>query len=150
MKSITIEMAGGPGEYIVKADDKLVGHISRNYLHGGYDVTSTFGDELPEGIGDQVTITVPAYSLAIRVATALASVGRGSGFGDIRELADQTCYVMNVHTGNEETALSGYMPNPETAEYISRILIPVVNAVEGPARHRATESAGQSAKLTGI
>ncbi|MCY4655175.1 MAG: hypothetical protein OXC95_18680 [Dehalococcoidia bacterium] len=135
MHQITIEKTETSGLTAVKVADETVGSLSFHPSEEGYRVSVTFGPDLPDGLETEIALATPAYSIAVRVAKALAAIGREPDYVSVAELAPDTCYRLDVHAGDGETALSGHTETPEFADFISRILGPVIQATGGLAHY---------------
>ena len=76
---------------------RTIGHVlPHTTIAGCWDVTVRFGPNVPEGVSDEVTVTVPNHRLALPVARALAVIGREMSYSQLSEFDDGSFFGISV------------------------------------------------------
>ena len=91
-----------------------------------WEVTATFGPDLPVGIDSEVTVTVESFDAARRVASGLAVVGRAAFHGDVPAESSNGWVIRVPMSGGH---VVGQTTDIETAEFVSTVVAAVGQSV---------------------
>lgn len=131
MNEIHIRRSPKRATHEITNDGQTVGTIAPNTRDGGYDISVTLGGHLPDFIESDVTVNVHSFTRAMRVARALAAIGREDARANIEEILPDACYRVEV-AAEGDFPISLMVPNIESVDFMRRILTPVAVAAEGP------------------
>ena len=144
MNEIIIQRAPRPSEYDIIALGETVGSISPNQTEGGYDINVAFGPNLPDCIDSDITVTIPTYITALRIAKALAVIGREPSFTKVTELAANACYRIDAATPGQNGHASIHTASEETTDFLTRTIGPLLQAASGPVAIATSPSRAQA------
>ena len=106
--------------YRLLLDEEVIGLLLPSMERtGDWDVTVTFGPDVPVGVDDEVTVTTRSFEAARRLALGLAVVGRSAFQGDV-PAERHTGWAINVPLGGE--FVFGQVGDIETAELVSTVI----------------------------
>ena len=113
--------------YMLHLNDEVVGLLLPSKERAdAWEVTATFGPDLPVWIDSEVTVTVESFDAAGRVAFGLAVVGRAAFQGDVPAESSNGWAIRVPMNGGH---VVGQTTDVETAEFVSTVVAAVGQSV---------------------
>ena len=109
--------------YMLHLNDEVVGLLLPSKERAdAWEVTATFGPDLPVGVDYEVTVTVESFDAARRVAFGLAVAGRAVFQGDVPAESSNGWAIRVPMNGGH---VVGQTTDFETAEFVSTVVAAV-------------------------